>query len=238
MDDFVSLAELSDDERDKACQKYQIIQPYINNEVLLKTIAKNSGIPIRTLGSWIKNYHVHGLAGLVRRIRGDKGLPRKYDALLQKTIEGIYLKKPMLSGANIHMLITEYCSKSNLKAPSYRSVCRVIFNTPDDRVLLGQQGSKTYRQQFDLLHIRAADRPNELWQADHVLLDFDILNDKNKLQKPWLTVVIDDCSRAICGYELSFLSPSAQKTSLCFRHAIWRKSDPDWNIWLCRKKLF
>lgn len=98
MDNFVSLAELSDDERDKACQKYQIIEPYINDEVLLKTIAKNSGIPIRTLGSWIKNYRSHGLAGLVRRSRGDKGLPRQYDAILQKTIEGIYLKKPMLSG--------------------------------------------------------------------------------------------------------------------------------------------
>jgi len=29
---------------------------------------------------------------------------------------------------------------------------------------------------------------------------------------------------------LSFLSPSAQKTSLCLRHAIWRKSVPKWII--------
>lgn len=230
MDNFAPLTQLSDEERDNACQKYQIIEPYINDEVLLKTIAKNSGIPIRTLGSWIKSYHDHGLAGLVRKSRGDKGLPRQYDAILQKTIEGIYLKKPMLSSANIHTLIKEYCNMNNLKVPSYRSVCRVISNIPDDMVLLGQQGSKTYRQQYDLLHIRVADQPNELWQADHVLLDFNILNDKNKPQKPWLTVVIDDCSRAICGYELSFLVPSAQKTSLCFRHAIWRKSDPDWNV--------
>lgn len=216
MDDFAPLTQLSDEERDNACQKYQIIEPYINDKVLLKTIAKNSGIPIRTLGSWIKSYHDHGLTGLVRKSRGDKGLPRQYDAILQKTIEGIYLKKPMLSSANIHTLIKEYCNKNNLKVPSYRSVCRVISNIPDDMVLLGQQGSKTYRQQYDLLHIRVADQPNELWQADHVLLDFDILNDKNKPQKPWLTVVIDDCSRAICGYELSFLAPSAQKTSLCW----------------------
>ena len=56
-------------------------------------------------------------------------------------------------------------------------------------------------------------------------MDIEILNDTNKLQRPWLTIVIDDCSRAICGYELSFLSPSAYKTSLCLRHAIWRKAD-------------
>jgi len=230
MDDIESLAQLSDDERDRATQKYKIIEPYINDEQTLKTVAENKSIPVRTLGLWVKKYREQGLVGLARRSRCDKGLPRQYESPLQKTIEGVYLKKPMLSGANIHKLITEYCHQNNLKTPSYRSVCRVIFNIPDDMVLLGQQGSKAYKQQYDLLHMRAAEHPNELWQADHVLLDFDLLNDKNKPQKPWLTVVIDDCSRAICGYELSFLSPSAQKTSLCMRHAIWRKPDPDWGI--------
>lgn len=230
MDDFKSLTQLSDDERDSATQKYQIIEPYLNAEKTLKLVAENKSIPVRTLGLWVKKYREQGLVGLARQSRCDKGLPRQYESPLQKTIEGIYLKKPMLSGANIHKLITEYCHQNNLKVPSYRSVCRVIFNIPDDMVLLGQQGSKAYRQQYDLLHIRAAEQPNELWQADHVLIDIEALNNKNQPQKPWLTVVIDDCSRAICGYELSFLSPSAQKTSLCFRHAIWRKSDPDWGI--------
>lgn len=41
-------------------------------------------------------------------------------------------------------------------------------------------------------------------------MDIQVLNDKNKACRPWLTVIIDDCSRAICGYELSFLNPSEQ----------------------------
>lgn len=229
MENNASLTQFSDDERENATRKYQIIEPYINGEQLLKAVAENKSIPIRTLSLWVKKYHTHGLAGLARQSRGDKGLPRN-DSTLQTAIQGIYLKKPMLSGAAIHRLIQDYCQKKNLKIPSYRSVCRVIFNIPDDMLLLGQQGSKAYKQQYDLLYIRAADNPNEVWQADHVLLDFDVLNDKNKPQKPWLTVVIDDCSRVICGYELSFLSPSAQKTSLCFRHAIWRKPDPNWSV--------
>lgn len=230
MDDFAPLTQLSDDERENACRKYRIIEPYINNGATLKAIATTTSIPLRTLGLWVKKYREHGLVGLARQSRCDKGVLRQCETTLQKAIEGLYLKKPMLSGANIHKLITEYCHQNNLKAPSYRSVCRVLFNISDDMVLLGRQGSKAYQQQYDLLYIRSAEHPNELWQADHVLLDFDVLNDRNKLQKPWLTVIIDDCSRAICGYELSFLSPSAQKTSLCFRHAIWRKSDPHWGI--------
>lgn len=226
----VALTELSEEERENATQKYQIIEPYLHSEQTLKIIAENKSIPIRTLSLWVKKYRAQGLVGLARRSRCDKGSPRQYEATLQKAIEGIYLKKPMLSRANIHKLITEYCYQNNLKIPSYRSICRIISHIPDDLVLLGRQGSKAYQQSYDLLHIRAAEQPNELWQADHVLLDLDVLNDKNKLQKPWLTVIIDDCSRAICGYELSFLSPSAQKTSLCFRHAMWRKSDPEWGI--------
>ena len=57
----------------------------------------------------------------------------------------------------------------------------------------------------------------------------EVRNNTNKRQRPWLTIIIDDCSRVICGYELSFLSPSANKTSLCLRHAIWRKPDPQWS---------
>ena len=230
MDDFMSLAQLNDDDRDKAYQKYKIIEPYVNNEQTLKLVSKHESISVRTLGMWIKKYREQGLVGLARQSRCDKGLPRQYESLLQKTIEGIYLKKPMLSAASIHKLVVEHCHKTNVKAPSYRSICRIIFNIPDDLALLGREGSQAYRQQYDLLHMRSAEHPNELWQADHVLIDIEVLNDKSKPQRPWLTVVIDDCSRAICGYELSFLSPSAQKTSLCFRHAIWRKPDPDWGV--------
>lgn len=49
MDDFASLAGLSDEERDKAYQKYRILEPYINDKALLKTIAENNSILIRTL---------------------------------------------------------------------------------------------------------------------------------------------------------------------------------------------
>jgi putative transposase len=45
-----------------------------------------------------------------------------------------------------------------------------------------------------------------------------------------LTVVLDDYSRAVAGYFLSFDSPSTLHTSLALRQAIWRKDDPQWHI--------
>ena len=48
--------------------------------------------------------------------------------------------------------------------------------------------------------------------------------------KPWLTVILDDYSRAMAGYFLTFDAPSALNTSLALRQAIWRKDDPRWHI--------
>ena len=43
-------------------------------------------------------------------------------------------------------------------------------------------------------------------------------------------MVIDDYSRAVAGYFLSFEDPSALHTSLALRQAIWRKEDASWIV--------
>ena len=48
--------------------------------------------------------------------------------------------------------------------------------------------------------------------------------------RPWLTAVIDDYSRSIAGYFLSFDPPSSLRTSLAMRQAIWRKADAHWQV--------
>src|SRR5690606_35711926 len=44
----------------------------------------------------------------------------------------------------------------------------------------------------------------------------------------WLTTILDDCSRAICGYTVFLGAPSAMNTALALRQAIWQKADPSW----------
>ena len=54
--------------------------------------------------------------------------------------------------------------------------------------------------------------------------------DHGQAQKPWLTIIVDDYSRAIAGYLLSFEAPSALHTALALRQAIWRKAEPSWQV--------
>ena len=226
MKDKVEFHTLSDIKREAAYQKYMIIAPYINNLSSLKKIAKERNIPLRTLTSWVNKYKTLGLAGLSRQARADQGNSRTLDKRIYKIIEALYFKYPASSCANIHRMLKPYCTKEAIKYPSYRTVCKIIQSIPEDIITLSHKGSKAYKDKYDLLCIREAERPNQIWQADHVLMDIEVLNDKNNPERPWLTVIIDDCSRIICGYDLSFMPPSAAKTSLCLRHAIWRKQNP------------
>ena len=74
------------------------------------------------------------------------------------------------------------------------------------------------------------ERPNAIWQADHTQLDILVLKEDGQAAKPWLTVIVDDYSRAVAGYFLFFEAPTAQQTALALRQAIWRKDDRRWQV--------
>ena len=95
-------------------------------------------------------------------------------------------------------------------------------------VTLALEGPASYRDRHELVLRRRADRPNQTWQSDHTQLDILIVGTDGKPDRPWLTTVMDDYSRAICGYTVFTGAPSALNTALALRQAIWRKSDPAW----------
>ena len=71
-----------------------------------------------------------------------------------------------------------------------------------------------------------------IWQADHTPLDIELVQydlDPTRTAKPWLTVILDDYSRALVGYFLSLESPSSLNT-LALRQAIWGKEDARWKV--------
>ncbi len=95
---------------------------------------------------------------------------------------------------------------------------------------MAHESEKGYRQAYDLLHRREANRPNETWQADHTQLDIWLLDEQGESARPWLTAILDDYSRAIAGYYLSLSAPSSTGTALALHQAIWRKGDPRWQV--------
>ena len=149
---------------------------------------------------------------------------------MKTLIEAYALKQPRLSARAIHRNLQALAETHGEQVPSYRTVAKVIASIDSGLMMLAHEGSQVYSQAFDLLYRQESDAPNAVWQADHSVLDILILDENSKAKKPWLTIILDDYSRAIAGYFLSFQAPCAIHTALALRQAIWHKPHPRWQI--------
>lgn len=224
------IAALPEETRKLALDRFRLLQPHLEDDRPLTLVAAAAGIPLRTAQRWVFLYRQFGLIALSRKKRTDIGKHRAVSVKLKEAIEGIALQKPPLPKATICRQVRRLAQDLGEKPPSYWVTYRIVADLPADLVTLAHEGSKAYGNTFELVHRREADSPNAIWQADHTPLDIWLLRADGEIAKPWLTVVIDDYSRAIAGYFLSFEAPSSLHTSLALRQAIWRKEDARWSV--------
>jgi putative transposase len=213
-----------------ALERFRIIRPILEDGAALPKIAKHHGCDTSTLKRWVRRYRKQGLAGLGRKDRSDKGGRQRVTPELAQLVEALVLQEPSLTLAAIHRKVTRIIQEKALAPPSYRVVRHIAGRIEPALILLAHEGSKAYEQEYELLFRRQASAPNEIWQADHTPLDIVLIDEKGNPRKPWLTSIIDDYSRAICGYLLSFEYPCAMNTALALRQAIWTKKSPHWQV--------
>jgi putative transposase len=224
------LAGISEEARKLAMERFCLIQPHLEQNEPLKSVAQAAGIPYRTAHRMVSAYRRHGLGALVRKKRADRGERRAVSDKLKDAIEGLALQKPPLPIAALYRQVLKLSQDGREKPPSYGTVFNIVRGLPADLVTLAHDGTKAYSNAFELVHRREASGPNAIWQADHTPLDIVLIRHGGESAKPWLTTVIDDHSRAVAGYFLSFEDPSALHTSLALRQAIWRKEDSRWIV--------
>lgn len=216
--------------KSSSLEKYEIIHPFLEGKTTLPKLSTHHNISLRSLRRWVKMYREKGLKGLERKARSTKGQRTSVDKELEQIIEALVLQKPPLTYTAIHRKTATIAKHKQQTAPSYIVVRDIAKKINKSLIVLSQQGSKAYNQAFELIYRRESTRPNEMWQADHTPLDIVLIDDKGKGRKPWLTIIIDDYSRAICGYYLSFDAPCSLHVSLALRQSIWRKANPKWQV--------
>ncbi|MCM3117613.1 helix-turn-helix domain-containing protein [Neobacillus sp. MER 74] len=173
-----SLTCFSEEQRQAAMTKYQVIAPYLRSEKTLTVIVEETGIAKRTLQYWIRDYEQFGLTGLIRKTRSDAGKIH-LDPEIVIAIEQLILKYKRNSLTSIHRMICEQFQKQSSQQPSYYQVYMVSQSLSKSLKKLAHDGPKAYENQFDLIHRREARYPNEIWQADHTLLDILVLNERS-----------------------------------------------------------
>jgi putative transposase len=224
------LAGLTEEARRLALERFRLLRPHLEGDRPLREVAAAGGIAFRTAQRWVAGYRRIGLAALARRSRADRGAFRVVSARLRQGIEGLALQRPPLPVAALLRQARRLAVELGERPPRYAVVYRIVRGLPADLVTLAHEGTKAYCDTFELVHRREAAGPNAIWQADHTPLDILLVRPDGDVGKPWLTVVLDDFSRAVAGYFLSFEHPSTLHTSLALRQAIWRKGDPRWSV--------
>ncbi len=224
------LITLSEAQRTQALERFAIIRPALEEGVSQAQVARTQKLAASTIQSWIKRYREKGLAGLANNVaRSDKGKSRRLPTEAIQLIEGLALQTPPRSMASIHRQIVGIAKEQGWPAPGYTRVYTIVKKLDPALVTMAHQGAAAYREEFDLLYRRESPHANAMWQADHCELPILLLDEAGKPDKPWLTAIEDDYSRAIVGYRLSFQEATALTTALTLRTAIWRKEDPRWH---------
>ncbi len=223
------LAGLGPEQQALAGRRWEVLRPHVQDGVPLTQVAREAQVPLRTAQRWLVRYRAGGLAALARPERSDRGVRRMPEELV-RLVEGLALRRPRPSVATVARQAALAAAEHGWPTPSYSTVHAIVTDLDPHLVTLAHDGPTALRDRYELVYRRQSDRPNALWQADHTELDLLVLDADGTPARPWLSVVLDDCSRAVAGYSLFLGAPSTLNLSLALRQAIWRKTDPAWAV--------
>ena len=112
------LSTLTEEEGAAALARYRLIQPSLEQGVPLAQVAKHHGLVLRTVQRWVARYQAHGLAGLTRRVRTDRGQSRHLRPELKDVIEGLALRKPPPTVAAVYRQAVAVAEREGWPPPS------------------------------------------------------------------------------------------------------------------------
>ena len=188
---------------------------HLEGGVPLTRLAEDSNIAERALRRWLAAYRGRPLAEtLQREKRGDRDA-RRMPADLVAVIEGLALQPSSADYSVRAPPSHRRRAHPRVPKPSYSTVRSIIAAIDPGLRTLALDGDAAYRDRCELVFRRTADGPDDQWQCDHTLLDLAVLDAKQRPNRPWLTVVLDDYSRALAGYTVFVRAPTVDSADAC-----------------------
>lgn len=120
------LPALSEAQRAQANKRLALIRPALEEGISQAQIARLHHLSLSTIQRWVKQYREHGLAGLVRAPRSDRGNSRGLSPDIIQWIEDIARQIPTRSVASIHRQVLAKAQEQGWKPPSYARVYQIV----------------------------------------------------------------------------------------------------------------
>ena len=161
--------------------------------------------------------------------------PNEILQLCEAVIEETYLtlERPTLkhcldiSQAKARELNSMQPQSCQLPLPTRWLMQRLIAQIPAYDAHVSRYGREAARKKFRTsVNHRVTDGPLQRGEMDHTRMDVFVVDDVSgmPLGRPWLTILIDDFSRCVLGYCMSFEPPSRATVARCLRHAFMPKT--------------
>lgn len=197
----------------------------------VKAIADSLGKHPGTIYRWIDKYSkTKRLSVFLPKARSDRGAKRlspEVEAVIDQAVQDKYLtaEKP-----DPHAVIEEValqCFQKKLKRPHGNTIRSRISMLSDRTKMEKRQSKKIAAEKYEPLrgHFPGADVPLAVVQIDHTPMDVIVVDeqDRQPIDRPWLTIVIDIFSRMILGFAIYLEKPSAFTSGLAIAHAVLPK---------------
>lgn len=203
-----------------------------SSEAEVASAAKQIGRSARTVRYLLKRYRCSGrLVDLVPqrspRSRGKRYLSAEVEAIIAEVIEKYHLSKMQPNLSQTAREIRRRCAAASIPLPAASTIRRRINAIPEIEIVSAREGAKVARYRLKAIEGKTPPtlRPLSRVQIDHTRADIVVVDDVHRmpLQRPWLTLAIDEYSRAILGIHLSLEAPSATSVGLCLVHAVLPK---------------
>ena len=198
---------------------------------LANYLADQHRVSLRTLWNWYARYRQFGYAGLIDRVRSDKGKSRVLEAhpAIRAFVENKYLRERLSIRLVCQALLRDLrkVDPACTRPPSYSAVRSYLKQLPKPLLILSREGKRQFQERCEpyLLSDFESLVPNQIWVSDHGQHDVWVRNDlfsgvsTNAAVRPWLTAIIDMRSRKIVGTAWS-ANPSSHTISSALRVAI------------------
>lgn len=205
----------------------------VSLRTLYRRIAKFRASP--QLTSLIPRYHMRGGHNKPR-------IPKRSEEIITDLIHSKYLTDQRITVRDLMIHIRRACKNENIKTPCENTVRSRIRSLDVELTASRRDGKKAAADLTrPIMGSFEVDRPMELIQIDHTILDLVIVDEltRQPIGRPTVTYAVDVYSRCIVGFYLSLQAPDAIAVACCLsRSALpkdeWLKSlgiNAPWKIW-------
>lgn len=203
--------------------------------------ARIANVNVSTIYRWLQRYQQSGrVAALMPSERsggrGQSRLSSEVEAIVQTTIEEVYLSKQKPSVQHTCREVLRRCRNAALTSPHPNTVRYRIRQLSDKIQLRRREGGRATANKYAPLYgtFPGANWPLAVVQIDHTPVDLILVDDihRRPVGRPWLTLAIDVFSRVVVGLYVSFDPPGAIAVGQCLAHAILPKE-----AWLAKHDI-